>query len=109
MGTTTNKRKIEILESKMLMLKLRKIKIKHERNERLKQLKKLTGKEIIREEIPDYIVSSEDEDEEEDKITYEKNEIKEDEKDNSINDTYYYSESNRKKNMEISEKFQSSK
>ena len=39
----------------MLMLKLKKIQIRRERIERIKQLKKLTGKEIIRETIPDYI------------------------------------------------------
>ena len=52
MGSISSKEKIE---SKMLMLKLKKIQIRRERIERIKQLKKLTGKEIIRETIPDYI------------------------------------------------------
>ena len=39
----------------MLMLKLKKIQIRRERYERIKQLQILTGKEIIRETIPDYI------------------------------------------------------
>ena len=45
----------------MLKLKLRRVEIKQERMERVKQLEKLTGKEIIREPIPDYIDHSEDE------------------------------------------------
>ena len=52
MGSISSKEKIE---SKMLMLKLKKIQIRRERNERIKQLQILTGKEIIRETIPDYI------------------------------------------------------
>ena len=52
MGSISSKEKIE---SKMLMLKLKKIQIRKERLERIKQLKILTGKEIIRETIPDYI------------------------------------------------------
>ncbi len=59
MGTITAKEKIE---SKMLMLKLKKIQIRRERIDRIKQLKALTGKEIIRETIPDYIDRDEDKD-----------------------------------------------
>ena len=51
----------EQLESKMLKLKLRRDEIKQERMERVKQLEEITGKEIIREPIPDYIDHSEDE------------------------------------------------
>ncbi len=58
MGTTSTREKIE---SKMLKLKLRRIEIKQERIERVKQLEKITGKEIIRDPIPDYIDHSEDE------------------------------------------------
>ena len=58
MGTSSTR---EIIESKMLKLKLRRIEIKQERIERVKQLEKITGKEIIREPIPDYIDHSEDE------------------------------------------------
>ena len=58
MGTTSTREKIE---SKMLKLKLRRVEIKQERIERVNQLEKITGKEIIREPIPDYIDHSEDE------------------------------------------------
>ena len=58
MGVSSTREKIE---SKMLKLKLRRVEIKQERMERVKQLEKLTGKEIIREPIPDYIDHSEDE------------------------------------------------
>ena len=58
MGSISSKEKIE---SKMLMLKLKKIQIRRERTERLKQLEVLTGKEIIRETIPDYIERDENE------------------------------------------------
>ena len=58
MGASSAREKIE---SKMLQLKLRRVEIKEERMERVKQLEKLTGKEIIREPIPDYIDHSEDE------------------------------------------------
>ena len=58
MGTVSVREKIE---SKMLKLKLRRIEIKQERSERIQQLEKLTGKEVIREPIPDYIDHSEDE------------------------------------------------
>ena len=58
MGTTSTREKIE---SKMLKLKLRRVEIKQERIERVKQLEEITGKEIIREPIPDYIDHSEDE------------------------------------------------
>ena len=58
MGVSSTREK---LESKMLKLKLRRVEIKQERIERVKQLEKMTGKEIIREPIPDYIDHSEDE------------------------------------------------
>ena len=58
MGASSTREKIE---SKMLKLKLRRVEIKQERIERVKQLEELTGKEIIREPIPDYIDHSEDE------------------------------------------------
>ncbi len=61
MGSISSKEKIE---SKMLMLKLKKIQIRKERIERIKQLKILTGKEIIRETIPDYIEREDNEDNE---------------------------------------------
>ena len=60
MGSISSKEKIE---SKMLMLKLKKIQIRKERIERLEQLKALTGKEIIRETIPDYIERADEENE----------------------------------------------
>ena len=58
MGASSTREKIE---SKMLKLKLRRVEIKQERIERVKQLEELTGKEIIREPIPDYVDHSEDE------------------------------------------------
>ena len=58
MGATSAREKIE---SKMLKLKLRRVEIKQERIERVKQLEAITGKEIIREPIPDYVDHSEDE------------------------------------------------
>ena len=58
MGASHKKEK---LESKILMLKLRRIEIRQERNEIIKQLKELTGKDIIREPIPDYIDISDEE------------------------------------------------
>ena len=58
MGASSTREKIE---SRMLKLKLRRVEIKQERMEHVKQLEKLTGKEIIREPIPDYIDHSEDE------------------------------------------------
>ena len=58
MGASSTREKIE---SRMLKLKLRRVEIKQERMERVKQLEKLTGKEIMREPIPDYIDHSEDE------------------------------------------------
>ena len=58
MGASSDREK---LESKMLKLKLRRVEIKQERMERVKQLEEITGKEIIREPIPDYIDHSEDE------------------------------------------------
>ena len=39
----------------MLILKLKRIEIKQEREERIKALEKLTGKEIKRKSVPDYI------------------------------------------------------
>ena len=58
MGTTSPR---EQIESKMLELKLRRVEIKQERMQRVKQLEKILGKEIIREPIPDYVDHSEDE------------------------------------------------
>ena len=58
MGASSAREKIE---SKMLKLKLRRVEIKQERMECVKKLEKITGKEIIREPIPDYIDHSEDE------------------------------------------------
>ena len=73
MGTSSAR---EEIESKMLKLKLRRIEIKQERSERIKQLEKITGREIVREPIPDYVDHSEDEINPED-IESEDNEEKE--------------------------------
>ena len=58
MGASSAREKIE---SKMLQLKLRRVEIKQERKERVKELEEILGKEVIREPIPDYIDHSEDE------------------------------------------------
>ena len=58
MGASSDRERIE---SKMLKLKLRRVEIKQERKERVKDLEKILGKEVIREPIPDYIDHSEDE------------------------------------------------
>ena len=57
MGCTSSREK---LESKMLILKLKSIEIKQEREERIKALEKITGKHIQRKSIPDYIEKSND-------------------------------------------------
>ena len=58
MGASSQRERIE---SKMLQLKLRRVEIKQERKERIKELEELVGEEVIREQIPDYIDHSEDE------------------------------------------------
>ncbi len=55
MGCSSSREK---LESRMLMLKLKRIEIKQEREERIKALEKLLGKQIPRKSIPDYIEKS---------------------------------------------------
>ena len=45
----------ESLKSKILMLKLKRIAIQKQRNEKIERLQKLTGEEIIIEPIPDYL------------------------------------------------------
>ena len=58
MGCSTTR---EVIESKMLLLKLRRIEIKKEREDRCKELSKLTGREITREPIKDYLIYPDDE------------------------------------------------
>ena len=55
MGATSPQEKIE---RKMLELKYKRVEIQEEKEERLEQLKKLLGREIIRNPIPDYIDDS---------------------------------------------------
>jgi hypothetical protein len=57
MGCASSREKIE---SRMLILKLKRIEIKQEREERIKALEKLTGKEIKRKSVPDYIEKKKD-------------------------------------------------
>ena len=57
MGCATVKEK---LESKILMLKLERVDIRTEREERIKQLQELTGEKIERKPIPDYYIHEED-------------------------------------------------
>ena len=52
MGATSPQEKIERI---MLELKYKRVEIQEEKEERLEQLKKLLGREIIRNPIPDYI------------------------------------------------------
>ena len=52
MGATSPQEKIE---RKMLELKYKRVEIQEEKEERLKQLKKILGKEVKRKPIPDYI------------------------------------------------------
>ena len=53
MGITSPREKIE---KKMLELKYKRVEIQEEKLERLEQLKKILGREVIRKPIPDYIV-----------------------------------------------------
>ena len=53
MGCATVKEK---LESKIMMLKLERVDIRTEREERIKQLQELTGEKIERKPIPDYYI-----------------------------------------------------
>ena len=113
MGATSAREKIE---SNMLKLKLRRVEIKQERIERVKQLEKLTGKEIIREPIPDYVDHSEDEinpeemesEENEDEIiktkTNKKNKKKKKEDDESEYEEKIKKKSNSKKKKKEREK-----
>ena len=57
MGCATVKEK---LESKIMMLKLERVDIRTEREERIKQLQELTGEKIERKPIPDYYIHEED-------------------------------------------------
>ena len=57
MGCATVK---EQLESKIMMLKLERVDIRTEREERIKQLQELTGEKIERKPIPDYYIHEED-------------------------------------------------
>ena len=50
----------EDLETKLLMLKIKRVAIQQERNKKIKKLEKLTGEEVIRESIPDYLEESDD-------------------------------------------------
>ena len=50
----------EDLESKMLMLKIKRIAIQKERDKKIKKLEKLTGEDVVREAIPDYLEESDD-------------------------------------------------
>ena len=57
MGCSTTR---EVLESKMLLLKLRRIEIKKAREDNCKELSKLTGSNIVREPIKDYLIYPDD-------------------------------------------------
>ena len=57
MGCATTKEKIE---ANMMKLKLERVDIRTEREERIKQLQELTGEKIERKPIPDYYIHEED-------------------------------------------------
>lgn len=50
----------EVIESKMLKLKYKRVEIQEQKLEYLEKLKKITGKTIKRKPIPDYIDDTED-------------------------------------------------
>ena len=50
----------EVLESKILLLKLRRIEIKKEREDNCKELSKLTWSNVVREPIKDYLIYPDD-------------------------------------------------
>ena len=50
----------EMIESKMLKLKYKRVEIQEEKEEYLEKLKKITGKDIKRKPVPDYIDYGED-------------------------------------------------
>jgi len=86
MGCSNNK--IDKIENRMMDLKLRKKKIQLERENKLKQLKKMIGKEIIRDSIDDYEESEED-------SFYNNNEQKLYKKNvNSLNEIIHFKEKN---------------
>ena len=58
MGCATVKEK---LESKIMLLKLQKVDILQEREEKLKEYQKLTGETLQRKPVPDYIIKDESE------------------------------------------------
>ena len=58
MGCSSSREK---LESKILLLKLRRIEIKKERDEHLSVLSKMTGREVFREPVIDYLIYPNDE------------------------------------------------
>ena len=57
MGASSEREKIE---KKMLELKYKRVEIQEEKEERIKQLRELTGGEINRKPIPDYIDDEQD-------------------------------------------------
>ena len=58
MGCSSSREK---LESKILLLKLRRIEIKKERDDHLAELSKMTGREVFREPVIDYLIYPSDE------------------------------------------------
>ena len=57
MGVSSEREK---LEAKILELKYKRVEIQEEKEEMMEKLKKLTGKEVIRKPIPDYIDETSD-------------------------------------------------
>ncbi len=79
MGCATVKEKIE---SKIMMLKLERVDIRTEREERIKQYQELTGEKIERKPIPDYYIHEVD-------TNYEINKTKTNNNRKKIGNKYY--------------------
>ena len=50
----------EDLETKMLMLKIKRVAIKQKRQKKIERLEKLTGEKILIEPLPDYLEDNDD-------------------------------------------------
>ena len=61
------------LETKKLMLEMKRIAIRNQRKKKIEKLEKLTGKKILTEPIPDYLEESDDKKKENKKIEQKEN------------------------------------
>ena len=97
MGCATTKEKIE---ANMMRLKLERVDIRNEREEKINQLQELTGEKIIRKPIPDYYIH-------EDETNSSHNEKKVRKKINNIKQKYSPSKRRRIKEESDSEELES--